>query len=93
MVPVDDPGYIYLTRKPVVVRRAGGTEPERNVGCGPEGQVLLKDKSTSIQSREKRLGKKKKISQIAMKSLTGLLVHSLRREWLRDKTRTQAPKN
>lgn len=32
-VPVDDPGYIYLTRKPVVVHRARRTEPGRNVGC------------------------------------------------------------
>lgn len=48
MVPVDDPGYIYLTRKPAVVHEARRTEPKRNVGCKLYGQLLLEDKSTSI---------------------------------------------
>lgn len=48
MVPVDDPGYIYLTRKPTVVHEARRTEPKRNVGCKLYGQLLLEDKSTSI---------------------------------------------
>ena len=47
-MPVDDPGYIYLTRKPAVVHGARRTEPERNVGSATAGQLLLKVKATSI---------------------------------------------
>lgn len=47
MVPVDDPGYIYLTRKPAVVHGARRTEPERNVGSATAGQLPLKVKPAS----------------------------------------------
>lgn len=48
VVPVDDPGYIYLTRKPAVAHGARRTEPERNAGCKLLGRLLLEDKSTPI---------------------------------------------
>lgn len=59
MVPVDDPGYIYLTRKPTAVHRARHNKPKSNVDCGLRANCGFKTNQppSLCQRMREKLGK------------------------------------